>query len=278
MSSIRRRLCALAFVLAVPAHAAELQLELLDGSTRVWSSEALLMHPEATVVQVANDVAYQKDMSFTAVPFADLLVGVGLKPEHFVQIRALDGFAVELPARLLFMRDGGRAWLAIEDPREPWPKLPNRQNTAAPFYVFWTDVDSKLVSSEQWPYQIATIRLSATSAIDSYPSLRPADDASVGVKAGFEHFKRVCIVCHRLNGDGDSERGPDLNIPYNPTEYFAPEFLRPFIRNPQSVRRWPEGTMPAITEEMLDDTELEQVLAYLRHMSARKSVSASPSD
>src|SRR5690606_1476642 len=103
-----------------------------------------------------------------------------------------------------------------------------------------------------------------------------ADDASADVKAGSEHFKLACLPCHRLNGDGSSELGPDLNIPYNPTQYIAPEFLRRLIRDPQSVRRWPEAKMPAVTMEMLGDAELDQVLAYLRHMGGRKTTSIAP--
>lgn len=273
MSFMRRWLWATALILVLPAHAAELRLELLDGSTRVWSSDELLTHSAARTVRVSSDVAYQQDMSFTAVPLTDLLTG--LEPEHFVQIKALDGFAVELPAALLSL-PGSRAWLAIEDSRAPWPKLPNRQESAGPFYVVWTDVDSQRVSSEQWPYQVATIRLSATSETDAYSNLWPADDASADIKAGWEHFRLACLPCHRLNGDGSSSLGPDLNIPYNPTEYIAPEFLRRLIRDPQSVRRWPEARMRAVTTEMLGDAELEQVLAYLRHMSGRKTTSTVP--
>lgn len=274
MSFMRQWLCAMALTLVVPAHAAELHLELLDASTRVWTSDELLMHPDARTVRVSSDVAYKKDMSFTALPLADLLVG--LRPEHFVQTKALDGHAGEVPAELLFMLDGGRAWLAIEDSQDPWPKLPNKQGSAGPFYVVWTDVDSERINSEQWPYQVTTIRLSETSAKDGYRNLRPADDAPADVQAGLGHFERVCLPCHRLNGDGGSELGPDLNVPYNPTEFIVPEFLNRLIRDPQSVRLWPEAQMPAITTEMLEDAELEQVLAYLRHMSGRKTMSIAP--
>jgi len=78
------------------------------------------------------------------------------------------------------------------------------------------------------------------------------------------------MACHRLNTAGDSQFGPDLNVPHNPTEYFAAGFLRRYIRNPQHLRRWPQGRMPGFAEAVLSDAELAQLLDYLRHMAGRK--------
>ncbi|VXC66123.1 Cytochrome c, mono-and diheme variants (fragment) [Pseudomonas sp. 8Z] len=58
------------------------------------------------------------------------------------------------------------------------------------------------------------------------------------------------MVCHRLNGAGDAELGPDLNIPHSPTEYFGGDFLRQYIRAPQSLRRWPQARMPGFSEKV----------------------------
>ena len=78
------------------------------------------------------------------------------------------------------------------------------------------------------------------------------------------------MACHRMNGAGDSQFGPDLNIPYNPTEYFSGDFLTRYIRNPQSLRRWPQGKMPGFSVEVLSDKELAELVDYLRHMAGRK--------
>ena len=90
------------------------------------------------------------------------------------------------------------------------------------------------------------------------------------IRAGFAVFQKQCMPCHTLNGGGDSAMGPDLNVPYNPTEYLRPEALRRLIRDPQSLRRWPEGKMPAFDAKALPDHELAELLAYLRHMADRK--------
>ena len=60
--------------------------------------------------------------------------------------------------------------------------------------------------------------------------------------------------------------------PHNPTEYFSGDFLTRYIRDPQSLRRWPQGKMPGFAVEVLSHDELNQLIAYLRHMAERKTV------
>jgi mono/diheme cytochrome c family protein len=92
------------------------------------------------------------------------------------------------------------------------------------------------------------------------------------VRRGYAVFQRTCFACHTLNGEGDARMGPDLNISHNPTEYLSNDMLRAFIRNPQSLRRWPEGKMTGFpTQESLSDADLDAVLAYLRYMAQHKS-------
>jgi cytochrome c1 len=57
----------------------------------------------------------------------------------------------------------------------------------------------------------------------------------------------------------------------NPTEYFTDAGLRALIRDPRSVRIWPEQRMPSFSQEDLSDEELGLILAYLNHMADRKS-------
>jgi cytochrome c1 len=49
------------------------------------------------------------------------------------------------------------------------------------------------------------------------------------------------------------------------------DYLKLYIRNPQSLRQWPQAKMPAITQQVLPDEGLDQVIAYLRHMAGRKA-------
>jgi hypothetical protein len=74
-----------------------------------------------------------------------------------------------------------------------------------------------------------------------------------------------------MNQAGSASAGPDLNLPMNPTEYLTDAGLRALIRDPRSVRVWPEQRMPGFAEEDLSDEELGLILAYLSHMAGRKS-------
>ena len=74
-----------------------------------------------------------------------------------------------------------------------------------------------------------------------FPVIAPA--AGLGttgpVRRGFATFQKNCMVCHTMNLGGDATIGPDLNVPYNPTEYLRADALRRLIRDPQALRRLP---------------------------------------
>jgi mono/diheme cytochrome c family protein len=73
-----------------------------------------------------------------------------------------------------------------------------------------------------------------------------------------------------MNRQGESELGPDLNVPMNVTQYWKPQAIAAQVRDPQSVRYWPEGKMPAFSTEQLSEEDLKRLLEYLSHMAGRK--------
>ena len=265
---MRHCLALLALLLSLPLSAAQLHLELGDTS-RQWSSAELLTHPQARDISIEQDVSYKRPMQYRAVPLAVLLQGVGAN-DH-LQAVALDGFAAEMPAAPLLQQGPARAWLAVEDPAKPWPALGNGKPSAGPFYLVWTAPQASGIRPEQWPFQIASIRRLA-SVEQRFPALLPDPKlpADNPVRQGFALFQQNCLACHRLNGAGDAQFGPDLNLPHNPTEYFQPAFLRKLIRDPQSLRTWPQAKMPGFTKAVLSEQELDALLAYLGHMAGRK--------
>lgn len=249
-------------------HAGELTVDLGDSS-QTWQTRELLDHPLAQTVQVDNDVTYKRTMRYRAVPLKALLEGV--QPEDHLQARASDGFAAEMAAKPLLATQGARAWLAIEDPATPWPPIARGKPSAGPFYLIWTDPQAGPISPEQWPFQLASIR--RLPPLDSrFPALRPApglaDDDPI--TRGYALFQQNCLACHRLNGAGDARMGPDLNLPFNPTEYFVAGTLERYIRNPQSLRQWPEAKMPGFSAEVLSDDDLTALISYIGHMAGRK--------
>ncbi|MCE1118322.1 MULTISPECIES: cytochrome c [Pseudomonas] len=265
---MRLYLALLCLLLTPPLTAAQLNLE-LGNSHRQWQSEQLLKHPQARDITVDQDVAYKRTMHYRAVPLAALLTGVS--PVDHLQAVALDGFAAEMPAGPLLQSGPAQAWLAIEDPAQGWPPLAAGKPSAGPFFLVWTHPQASGIRPEQWPFQIATIRQLA-AVQTRFPALLPAPSLPENdpVRQGFALFQQNCLACHRLNGAGDAQFGPDLNLPHNPTEYFQPTFLRQYIRDPQSLRQWPQARMPGFSTEVLSEQELDALLAYLKHMAGRK--------
>lgn len=256
-------------LLAMPLHAAQLTVELANG-THTWETAQLLSHPQARDIDIPGDVSYKRDMHYRAVPVSVLLEGVS--SDAHLQAVATDGFAAEMPAAPLLQKAGSQAWLAVEDPAHPWPGLSKDKPGAGPFYLVWTDPAASKISPEQWPYAVGKIR-QLTSVAERFPALLPDPKLAPAdpINKGFALFQKNCFACHRLNGAGDSQLGPDLNIPHSPTEYFAGDYLKLYIRDPQTLRQWPQAKMPAISKDVLSDEELAQVVSYLKHMAGRKT-------
>ena len=255
-------------------HAAEPTITITMGQdTRSLTRTELLARPDTATIDVARDVAYRGPMTYRAVPVAALLAGMTVPHNEVIEAVALNGFVAQLPPDLLLNTDERKAvaWLAIEPARRPWPSIAGKKHVSAgPFYIVWTGAEVGSVRSEQWPYQLAKLR-SQPSPLSRWPSLAvdsalpPSDPA----RAGQALFIVQCLTCHKLNGAGAADVGPDLNLPQNPTEYLTAQGLHDLIRNPKTVRTWPAQAMPTLSD-YLSDHEIELIIAYLKHMAGRK--------
>jgi mono/diheme cytochrome c family protein len=241
------------------------------GNTGSYAPAALLALPSAATIKIPDDVAYKRDMTYHAVPVAAVLAGV--RADDTIRFVTRDGFVASLPAAaLLATGDGAVAYLAIESTDAPWPPLKaGDAATAGPFYVVWLRPERGAIVPEQWPYQVVRIEAVAPLA-KRFPMLAPAATLSARspVRHGFDVYIKNCSVCHTLNLGGDSTVGPDLNVPYNPTEYMRPDALRRLIRDPQSLRKWPGARMPAFGVKVVSDRDLTDLVAYLQHMADRR--------
>lgn len=261
------------------AHAADAPA---DGATltvnigtehRTLSRDALLHDPHLTSVTV-EDQNLKARLTFKAIPVTALFRGQTVSPDASATTAASDGYVSHLPMRLLLgdRADGPRAWLAVEDPAAPWPTLKGQD--IGPFRLIWTAPAAKasVVNESLWTYSIVRIDVAALPG-ERFAAIRPAAGlpADGPVMRGFATFQRVCFSCHTLNRAGDANLGPDLNVPYSPVEYLGDEKLRHLIRDPQSLRWWPNARMSAIDEKTLSDAQLNDLLAYFHHMTKRKA-------
>ena len=237
----------------------------------------LLARPDVETVVIDDDVSYSRRMTYRALKIAAILANHDISEDATLEIVATDGFTSSVPFSELRNTSPSRsvAYLALEEPRNAWPLLEGKQQSAGPFYVVWKNPHISNISREQWPYRVA--RVVVKGSIDRlYPSIQPAADSDDNVEVGYSVFVKNCLPCHTLNGSGPSHVGPDLNFPMNPTEYFHEGILRQFIRNPQSVRLNRNNPMPPFPDNVLSDSYLDALLAYLHHMVSRKVATTRP--
>lgn len=245
------------------ADEAYLSLTFADRTERLSRTE-LLSSPHLRVIDVPANAGNQRPMSYQAIPLANLIS----KPtSESVQFMTTDGFVANIPSVLLY--GPSQPWIAIESPQAPWPPLDRDGLSAGPFFLVWLMPENAGISPEQWPYRI--IGISEVSALEKrFPELLPKSGANSPERRGLRVFVNNCSTCHKLNGAGDAAVGPDLNAPYNPTEYFQEPFLRKLIREPASVRDWGQRTMPGFSPSVLTDSQLDDLLTYLRQMARQR--------
>jgi mono/diheme cytochrome c family protein len=158
----------------------------------------------------------------------------------------------------------------VEDPAHPWPNLAGKTVTAGPFYLIWQDAERAGISPEQWPYALASIAAVA-SPLQRWPSL--ALPVSLAANAPARRGQAVvfanCFSCHRLGGAGEGDVGPDLLQPMPATTYFTDAGLHALIRNPASVRVWPEQHMPSFDAATISDADIDAAIAYLHSLGSR---------
>jgi cytochrome c1 len=54
------------------------------------------------------------------------------------------------------------------------------------------------------------------------------------------------------------------------TDYMTEAGIRALVRDPKSVRTWPQQQMPAFPPTVVPETELNAVIAYLRQIAAQR--------
>lgn len=245
---------------------ARLTISSRDGS-KTYSAHDLLSHPSARDLRISDDPIHRESRVYRVVPMEHLLRDISVELDDYVQVRATDNFSASIPAALFkpATRTGTEAFLAIETPEAPWPEIPGKQGSAGPFFIVWQSENAP-VGRTYWVYRVAALTVT-DSPHKRWPSLGVPDalPASDPVWRGRDRFVALCMGCHRFNGDGEADAGPDLAIPMSPVDYFQPLALRRFLRNPSAVRSWPAQKMPGFDEATLSNADLDAMIAWLSY-------------
>ena len=244
------------------------------ADTKHFTAAELLSRADLASLEIPPNVDYKVSLTVQAVPLLDLLAAIPLEGLDRLEASATDGFVAQIPLALIEAgKSGGSvAWIAVENPNYPWPKLPGKDASAGPFYLIWQYPEGSRVSSEQWPYMLKKLTAVQSPQL-RWPQLKvdaviPADAPA---RHGEEVFITQCLPCHRLNGGGGSEIGPDLGQPMAATDYLTEAGIRALVRDPKSVRTWPQQQMPAFPPTVLPDTHLNALIAYLKQIANQGS-------
>lgn len=265
-------------------------LTVTDSKNKVYKFKRseLLKHPKLEIIHLPKnaDPAHPgMAMTYKAIRAGELFKGANIDKTHVVAYECTDKFSAPfLPITsdvvLAEKSVDGRsavAYVAVEDPQEPWPDLaklhPGKHTeTAGPFYLVWVNPKAAGISREEWPFKLAALKMNYSNE-KAFPEIVPLKKNkgwSANVDKGYQVFVKNCFTCHTFNKAGTSEKGPDLNYPMSPIEYLGAKNLTKLIRDPKSVRFWPSGQMPGFSSEQLSDESLQQLFAYFKFMSANR--------
>jgi mono/diheme cytochrome c family protein len=251
--------------------AAEAKLHFLrDGAELAALSLADLVACCAPREVAVDDPYYGAPKRFRAFPLRAVLergFGDAAEGEAFATaellLRARDGYTRTASGAQLRSDGGFLAFADAEHPAGAFFPIDRRQVDPAPFYLVWQGAGRADTNLWPWPYQLVEIEIADFAA--KFPHV-PPPGAAPGSPAqrGFASFRRSCIACHAINGEG-GKVGPELNVPRSIVEYREPAQLKQFIRDPRSFRY---TSMPPHPE--LTDADLDALVAYFTHMSAHK--------
>ncbi len=256
---------------AAPAAAGPPVLRVEAGAMkRAFTATQLLADPATRTLEIPYDVAYGRPMRYRAIPLRRLLDGLPAQGIETLEARATNDFVAQIPWRLIgaASRGGAIPWIAIDDPAHPWPLLPGKTISAGPFALVWQYPERSKVAQEQWPFALASL-----SAVDDpvkrWPQLALPDGVPAGdpARRGQTVYIEECLPCHRMEGAGASDRGPDLGAPMPATAYMTKAGLAALIRNPKAVRTWPQQQMPGFAVATMSDADVAAVIAYLSRRS-----------
>jgi mono/diheme cytochrome c family protein len=242
---------------------------LRDGAAvRTLTLEQLRACCEPREVAV-DDPYYGVPKRFHAFPLAAVLArGFGdTRSERFASaellLRARDGYTRTASGAQLLSSGGYLAFADADHPQGAFFPIDRRQVDPAPFYLVWEGAEQRDTNLWPWPYQLVEIEVADFAA--KFPHV-PPPGAAPGKPAqrGFTLFRRYCIACHSMNGEG-GKVGPELNVPRSIVEYREPVQLKRFIRDARSFRY---TSMPA--QPQLTDADLDALVAYFEHMRAHK--------
>ncbi|SCX20010.1 Cytochrome C oxidase, cbb3-type, subunit III [Nitrosomonas eutropha] len=244
-----------------------------DNVVQLLKPEELDTFSRQTILNIfeVHERRERQYKAYPVQPVLDRIFGQGWRAADEIVFSCKDGYQPSIPVAKFLAYD---AYLAVASADgSPFILDNTLQNhevvELGPVYLVWNNLKFPILLAEgaaDMPYQIIGIEL-ATFAT-RFPGMFPPARVSAEVKRGFLHFRKYCMACHTINGQGGG-KAPELNYPISVTEYFKPEYLKRWIDDPASLRY--NTTMPALAAEIPErEKVLEEIIAYLTAMQRVK--------
>lgn len=217
------------------------------------------------------DAMHKKQKYFAGIPLLELLghaYGDALFQEDWSSIAFIAEDGYEAVASFSVAGEEGAVLVYGDLDTDGWETIDGKGVTPGPYYLVWTEPQQLPKNGYPWPWQIKSIRLLDFES--TYPAIVPLNVAENSVvDHGYRLFRSRCMSCHSMNRQGGNI-GPDLNAPRSITDYRSKTFLKAFIRSPARFRY---SKMPEFAD--LSDTDLDDLVCYLKYMSVDNVKSAS---
>ncbi|MFN8606662.1 MAG: c-type cytochrome [Vulcanimicrobiota bacterium] len=251
----------LALLLVLPVQAQDLSLR---QNGKPLSSVSL-----AQLRKIAPPVSLRLDKgahSYWAVPVKPLLDSVYKSQDYGEDISFVfvckDGYRSPVKAEDLKKFPAYLAFASSDEKPFELDKKP-----LGPYYLVWdTEKFPQRKTDGNWPYQVTAIERIKFSQV--YWAVLPPPQSSPQVRHGFAVFRKNCLSCHQINGQGGN-MAIDLNAPVSVTEYIKKPYLLKIIHDPQSVRA--RATMPGLDRSLKGRQQaILDIVAYLEAKAAQR--------
>ena len=214
--------------------------------------------------------------AFPVRPIFDKVFGKNWEKVQEIMFTSVDGYQPSVPVAKFLAHDAYFAF--AHENGAPFMMTNTLQNNEivqlGPLYLIWDNINSKALlesGASDMPYQIKSVEIKVVAL---FPSMAPPANASAKAQRGFAHFRKYCMACHTINGEGGA-KAPELNYPTSVVEYVKPEYLKRWIENPQAIRY--NTAMPGLAKEIPNRGKVsEELIAYLKAMSIAKRAPAKP--
>lgn len=208
-------------------------------------------------------------------PVLDKVYGAGWRQSEDVLFTCADGYQPIVPvsefakheAFLAFAVTGGGEFSILSKIHE------NKVTALGPFYLVWNNLGNDILMAQGpnfWPFQLTTVDLVRFS--DKFAKLAPPPNASQRVREGFTLFRKNCLSCHTLNGEGGQTSGVELNRPVSVTAYWKRDMLAKWIENSKALRETSKMPLYELESgyrlpEKVRRTQIDNIIRYLEAMA-----------